>query len=286
MQVALQCGSLWLAGMGFRDWVNVADMLGFRAVELWLDRGNFWPLTSAKTERRKALEELKAHGISVPSICPLPLEEGGWSEFRFEFNIATPDDNRRGMALEFYRRAVDVAVDFEAETVLTLPGKMEEPNRVKSEHSYRRHLDNLVESLKNLSKYAGDRGITLGVENAVVCNYIDLPSELKYVVESVGADNVRVYLDVANANVFMDPLIYVEELASLLCGQIHITDNKGDKPLHLPLGMGSIDYGTIIARLRELGWDGHLLPEIFYNVDPVGGLRICKEKLENVISRL
>jgi hypothetical protein len=76
MMVALQCGSLWLAGMGFGDCVRVADMLGFRAVELWLDRGNFWPLTSERMERRRALEVLKVHGISVPSVCPLPLEEG------------------------------------------------------------------------------------------------------------------------------------------------------------------------------------------------------------------
>jgi L-ribulose-5-phosphate 3-epimerase len=286
MMVALQCGSLWLAGMGFGDWVRVADMLGFRAMELWLDRGNFWPLTSERMERRRALEGLKAHGISVPSVCPLPLEEGGWSEFRFEFNIASPDNNMRERALDFYRRAVDIAFDFEAETVLTLPGKIEEPNLIKSQHSYRIYLARLLESLKILARYAHDRGITLGVENAVICNYIDLPSELRYVVESVGEDNVRVYLDVANANVFMPPMDYVEELAPILCRQIHITDNMGDKPLHLPLGMGNIDYEKIIARLKELGWDGYLLPEIFYNDDPIGGLKICKEKLERVINKL
>lgn len=286
MRLALQCGSLAIAGMGFSEWLRVAGELGFKAMELWLDRNNFWPPTTSMAERVSGRQLLDTMGIDVPSICPLPLAPGSWGEFNFEFNLSHPDDTARAAAVEFYKMVVDSAVDFGANTVLTLPGKIEEADLMKSVHSYRNHLEKLINSLKVLAAYAADRGVTLGVENAVVCNYIDLPWELKYVVESVGYDNVRVYFDTANANVFLPPLEYLDVIGGLLCSTIHVTDNNGDKPLHLPIGMGNIDFPSILSRLKEVGWTGYILPEIFYNEDPIGGLRICKNRLEQMIGNL
>ena len=283
MKLGLQCGTLALAGMGFGEWVKVAEELGFKSMELWLDRDNFWPPTTSKMQRADALQTLSTTNINVPSVCPLPLEPGSWGEFRFEFNLAHFDERSRRKAVEFYKQVVDSAVDFGADTVLTLPGKIDEPDLMKSPHSYRQHLEKLVESLKELAAYAGDRGVVLGVEHAVVCNFIDLPWELRYVVESVNSESVKVYFDTANANVFLPPTKYLDVIGDLLCKTIHVSDNHGDRPLHLPIGMGGIDFRRVVAKLKSLGWDGYILPEIFYNEAPIGGLRTCKTRLEEII---
>ena len=47
--------------------------------------------------------------------------------------------------------------------------------------------------------------------------------------------------------------------------------------------MGTINYEKVIEALKEVGWDGYLIPEIFYDEDPVGGLKRSKEALEKMI---
>jgi len=284
MEVAFQAGTF--ASRSFQEWISVAERLGLRAMELWIDRNHLWPASTGKERRRQALEVLQAHGIKVTSLCPIPFEEKGWTEFRFEYNLAHPEESRRAEAVAWYKSVLELASDLEARNIIALPGKIEEADLMKSRFSYRQHWSQMVRSFKECAKKAEDLGVYMGVENAVVCNYVDLPEELGRVVDEVGSDYVKVYLDVANANVFQPPEHYIRTLRGKLCNTIHTTDNDGTYPYHLPLGMGTIDYRNVLGTLKETGWDGYLVPEIFYEQDPEGGLRRTKEQLEQMVREL
>ena len=285
MEVALQMGTFTRVGYGFEKCLEIANSLGIKYMELWIDRDNFWPEKTSKEELSEALSRARSYGVKMISMCPIPFKAEKWEEFVFEFDLASRDEPNREKAVKWYKSVIDMATRLEAKTIIVLPGKVEEPNFMKSKQSYRQHWEQAVKSLKELAKYAEDNGVCLGVENAVVCNYINLPGELKVMVDEVGSDYVKAYLDVANANVFLPPEIYVRELKGKLCDAIHATDNDGSYPYHLPVGMGTINYERIFSLLKEIGWNGYVVPEIFYDEDPIGGLKRSKEAFEKIISR-
>jgi len=285
MEVGLEAGSFATVGKGFDEWINVAVELGIKYIEIWIDRNHFWPESTTPEEIKRAVEKLQSSGLKVISICPIPFSAKGWEEFEFEFNLAHPDENLRRKAVEFYRSIIDEAVRLGTNNVLILPGKIEEPNRMKSKVSYRQYFESAVKSLRELSKTAADLGVKLCVENAVVGNFGDLPEELVMLVESTDPDIVKVYLDIANANVFLDPKVYINKLKDYLCDAIHATDNDGTYPYHLPIGEGTINYEEVLRLLKEVGWDGCLLPEVFTD-NPEEALRTSKEALEEIIKKL
>lgn len=285
MKIGLEAGSFAMVGKGFSEWVNVAVELGIEYIEVWIDRNHFWPESTSYKEITKAVEELQSAGLNVISVCPIPFLAKNWKDFEYEFNLAHPDEKSRYKAVEFYKSVINEAALFGAANVVILPGKIDEPNRMRSNLSYRQYFEASVKSLKELSNIARDFGIKLCIENAVVGNFGDLPEELSMLVEFTDPDNVRVYLDIANANVFLDPKIYINRLKDYLCDIIHATDNDGTYPFHLPIGEGTINYDEILRLLKHIGWDGYLLPEVFTE-DPKRALKISKEKLEKIIKNL
>ena len=283
MEIALQMGTFTRVGYSFDDCLKIASELGIRFMELWVDRNSFWPGKTDEKELSEALSKARSHGIKTISLCPIPFKAKQWEEFIFEFDLAAQSEAERLKAVKWYKSVVEMAAFLDAKTVIVLPGKVENPDFMKSRRSYRQHWEQAVKSLKELARYAEDFDIYLGVENAVVCNYINLPGEIRLILEEVGSSHVKAYLDIANANVFLPPEVYIRKLRGKLCETIHATDNDGSYPYHLPIGMGTINYEKVIEALKEVGWDGYLIPEIFYDEDPVGGLKRSKEALEKMI---
>lgn len=283
MELAMETGSLITEGFTLEGSIDAALKLGFKAVELWMDRNNLWPLSISNEEVESIRNLLESKRIRCISTCPIPFKAESWEIFEFEFNLADPVESHRNKAVEFFKKAIDVSAQLGAELVLIPPGKIEQPNFMQSKVSYRRYMDQVVKSLKECATHALELGLTLGVENTVVGNFCDTPYELRRAVERTNYSNVKVYLDIANANIFHPPMEYIKELGNLLANCIHITDNDGNYAYHLPIGMGNIDFHEVISSLKKIGWDGYLIPEIFYKEDPIDGLRISKEKLGQII---
>ena len=179
MEIAVEMGSLLTEGFSLRESVEAASKLGFKSVEFWIDRNNLWPLSASKEEVRAARDMLESTGMRCISTCPIPFKAVSWEIFEFEFNLADPDEDSRGKAVEFFKKAIDVSAMLGAELVLIPPGKIEQPNFMQSKVSYRRHMDQLVKSIRECAAHALDLGVTLGIENTVVGNFLDTPYELK-----------------------------------------------------------------------------------------------------------
>lgn len=283
MDIALQMGTLVRVGYDFDQCLKVASDLGIRYMELWVDKNHFWPESISKREKSEVLSKLDSFGVKLLSTCPIPFTSKDWATFEFEYNLASQTESLRLKAVEWYKLNIDLAADLGASVVLVVPGKIEEPNFMKSSYSYRQYWSSLVRSLKECAGYAEERGVTLGVENTVVSNFINLPGEMRSVIDEVNSENVKAYLDIANANVYLPPEMYIDELQDRLCNCIHLTDNDGAYPYHLPIGMGTINYEKIVQKLKTMGWDGYLVPEIFYDKDILVHLKDTKEKLYKII---
>jgi sugar phosphate isomerase/epimerase len=283
LELAFETGSLATAGYSLEDYVRVASDLGFKYVEFWVDRNNLWPYTSTEEDRRRAIEFLSSHGLEVVSTCPVPFSAEGWERFEFEYNLAHPTEDEREKAVKFVKDSADLTRALGGHVMIVLPGKIELPQFMESKTSYRKYFEQVVKSMKECAGHAEETGVTLGLENAVVGSIGDFPEELRKMVEAVGSEHVKVYLDVANANAYFPPVEYIRALKDILVDAIHITDNDGSHANHLPIGMGTIDFKEVLAELKASGWNGYLIPEVFYAEDPVNGVKQSKEKLQELI---
>jgi len=242
-------------------------------------------------ELKTAREKAESLGLSIVSVGPVPLSSSrGLKTFDFEFNLAHPDEERRRKAVRFYRKAIDMTVALDAPTLQVLPGRIDRPGFMNSAHSYRRHYEACVKSLGELAGAAEESGIELGVENAVVGNFMDHAGEYEPLFGDVESRSLKFLFDVANANAFLAPREYLRLLGGKLACIVHVQDNFGDFPYHLPIGDGEIDFGSIVAELRRLGWEGYLVPEIFPAPTKgfpaegmIQGLRRSKMALERLV---
>lgn len=285
LKLSLNTGTFVLTGYSLQQYIKLASDLGFEGVELWLDRDKLWPRILDKSGRRKVKEIVESYDLLITSILPDPFKQvKEWKIFEYTYDVAHPDPKKREASVKFYNTALDVASDLEAEVMIALPGVIEQPNLMLSPSSYRDHWDRAIESLKKCAKHAEDVGVCLGIENAVVCNFVDRPDEMLRMVRQVDSEYVKAYLDVANANVFFPPIDYIETLRDMLASCIHVSDNDGSYAYHLPIGMGKIDYKSVVEALTKIGWNGFLVPEVFYAEDPEGGVKKSKEALTKVLT--
>ncbi|MEM2961329.1 MAG: TIM barrel protein, partial [Candidatus Bathyarchaeia archaeon] len=144
MEIGFEAGSFATAGYRFSDYVKIAADLGFKYVELWINRKTLWPLTVKKREKEKALKTLREYGMTVVSTCPIPFKAKRWETFFFEYNLAHPSERERKKAVSFAKKSIDLTRDLGGKVMLTLPGKIEQPSFMESKFSYRQYFTSSV----------------------------------------------------------------------------------------------------------------------------------------------
>jgi sugar phosphate isomerase/epimerase len=132
--------------------------------------------------------------------------------------------------------------------------------------SFALHKRRLVGMLKKLVPAAQDHGITLALEN-----HIDLTAdEMVDVITTVGSPWLGVCLDTGNnLRLLEDPLLVAEKLAPFT-DATHVKDigtRPGDPKdfafwPSVPLGMGLVEIGQVIALLRKASYRGLLAIEV------------------------
>jgi protein FrlC len=279
MRLALGTGSLTTSGFNLDRCLETAEELGFEFLDLWMDRVNLWPLGLRREQKEETIEKISRRGLKVISTCPILFRTEDWIHFEYEFNLAHPDELERRKAVDFVKGCMELTRALESTTMLVLPGKVDQPDFMKSKVPYRTYFAQAVKSLKECAEHASQFELTLGIENAVVGNFADTPGEIHRLLSAVDSERVRAYVDTANANVFYPPEEYLEVLRGKMVDCIHVSDNDGMRSDHLPVGMGSIDFPRFLKKLKSSGWDGYLVLETFYAENPKAGLKTSKERL-------
>ena len=120
---------------------------------------------------------------------------------------------------------------------------------------------NLV-SLRELQKEARSLGMALMVENAP--GHFNTADQLGEILDAL--PEIGLHLDVGHSNLMVPENTCCEILAvygERLC-HVHLHDNKGgDADLHLPLGVGNIDFPHELAAVKACGYDGTITLEVF-----------------------
>ena len=215
---------------------------GFDFIDLTLEPPAAW------------LPDGRAVGRLIGDLGLLAVGHTAW-----HLPIASPFVELRGMALDLFRRTLDVFAAASVELVNVHPDY-----RVPL-HSAEQVRRMNAESIGTLTRDAAERGIRLMVEN--VDRMFSDVDELRVVLDA--APTAGFHLDVGHANLRLGPNQpnRTKDLLAAFSGRlthVHVSDNRGGgDDLHLPLGAGTIDWRAAARALKDSGYDGTVTLEVF-----------------------
>lgn len=120
-----------------------------------------------------------------------------------------------------------------------------------------------VEKLKYIAAHAEGKDVCICLEN-LRSSCARSVNDLLEMIDRVGSDRLGVTLDTGHLNITKAES---QREFILTAGKrlraLHIADNEGQTDQHMmPCGRGNVDFGEVIAALREIGYEGMLNYEI------------------------
>lgn len=212
---------------------------GFDFIDLTLEPPGAWPVNGARVARL-----VRDHGLSVVGHTAYFLP------------IASPYPELRERAAELFERALDVFAEVGAGRVNVHADPLTRPPEDAVERN--------VEAIGRLAAQAGERGLTLMLEN--LGRSFARIEDLRPIFEAV--DGLAFHLDVGHANMARRPgepnrtVELLQAFGSRLA-HVHVHDNFGVDDLHLPLSVGSVDWPSVVRALKDAGYDGTVTLEVF-----------------------
>jgi len=251
-----------------------AKEFGYDGIEFVFDDALLDPAKISKDDRKRYVEKVESLGLQIPSVA---------SGVFWKYNLGSTDEKLREKGRQYVKRGIDLAVDLGARVILVVPA-VADPNI-----PYEKIYSLSIEEFKELSKYAEDRGIIIGLEN-VWNKFLYSPLEFRRYLDEISSEYVAAYFDVGN----IVALGYHEHWIKLLKGKIamvHVKDfdvNIGNINGFRHIGKGSIDWKKVINLLKEAGYDDFLnvecppefYPELKAPKYPDDGYRAAKDNAE------
>jgi D-psicose/D-tagatose/L-ribulose 3-epimerase len=124
----------------------------------------------------------------------------------------------------------------------------------------KRDLERCVRNLKEVGKYAEDKGITLGVEplNRFETSFINLAEQAVELVQMVDSPAIQIMLDTFHMNIEEKDLGQAIEMAGPYLIHVHANENDRGTP-----GSGHVPWTAVAAALKKINYSGALVIESF-----------------------
>ena len=249
-------------GMAFEEGVAWAGDHGFDHVELLLDGQYARPRIEDRCDSMR--ETLSSAGVGL--VVHLP----------FSVQIGSPfAPVREGVVAEF-TAGMDLAADLGASTVVFHPSSSAWDRGWTSAE----RLPFVHDALDDLVPAALDRGLEPCLENVVSGSY-DVRAFPELLAQYPGAsmtfDTSHALLAGVDEPEMADFCrTYADRIAHL-----HLVDTRGDVDEHLPIGMGRIDFGTVLSGLAEASWSGTAALEI--DTEDYATIALGRRNLEGLL---
>lgn len=217
----------------------------YEALELVFTPGHDPDIELSDEEIKAVGERCRAAGIEISSIT------GGYNPRGNFLSNNTDDVAQAQRSLE---RIVDIAGVLGVGAILLHPGQMD-PTA-----SYNAIYDRFVKQMRQQAIRAAEVGVTICVEN-VWNKFMLSPREACQLVDDVGHQSLRIYLDVGNMMSFGFPEQWIRDLGNRIC-RVHLKDFKRREHKFAPLTEGDAPWPTIMEELRAIGYKAALVHEV------------------------
>jgi len=248
--------------------INAFAHLGFDYIEIAMDAPEEH-YRKLQENRNAIVAALDRYAMGV--VCHLPT---------FVYTADLAEDIRLASLREM-KRSLETAVDLGAEKAVLHPSIVSGLGALVLEQ-VRSYAD---ESLAVLVATARRLNVTLCLENMFPHYHIGSdPAEF----ETWFARHPDLMLTLDTGHGFIDAdgarriLQFIRQFGHRI-GHIHVSDNRGQRDDHLPLGRGRIDFKTTVSALLETGYDRTMTLEVF--TEDRRALTRSRDRLASLIAK-
>ena len=177
-------------------------------------------------------------------------------------NIATPSPVLRRAVLKRLTTSIVIAGQLGCRLWLFHPGSRTPLSHIYPGKDWQLNL----ESVRTLLKVARREGVKVAIENTPE----PFPSLLKSVddfhrfYEDLD-DNIGMVLDVAHANINNQIQDFIKQFSKKIV-HMHVSDNNGDRDLHLGIGHGNIEWKTVTKAVKTADYGNLIMIESTDNI--------------------
>lgn len=259
--------------------------LGFEAVELeGIYEDDLMAVYDARKDLKKTCADL---GLKVANFSPILPD------------LVSLDKRRREKALDLYKRGVELAVYFEADTVqmdsytppLRYRGNLPYTGKIEYGKVYQVEVDpsfrwpdlwaTLVDTTARCNALAKAAGLKLVMEPRVG-EIVSNTDALLRLMDAVNDPNVGAILDTAHLHAQKEILTLSVEKLGRRIFYLHVADNDGRENRHLAPGEGSVDWTGVFTCLEKHGFGGYVAIDVGNVPDMDDAYRRSISFLENV----
>jgi sugar phosphate isomerase/epimerase len=277
--------------------LEVAGKLGCRGIMMMSDRPHLHP-DDYIGKTKKVLDLAKSCGVEIYGLDPIhapclndlaakhkpsPDMKARWNNiFRHgvEPYFTSNEEYLRRLRIDFTKRCIDLGAELGVKVVQVATGRtLSDPD----------DADAWVKAgWKELYDHALSRNITLATEMAED-QYVSKPDEALEMLKAIGAapEHFGMVMDIGHMWVQrLDVPAQIRKLGKERIKVVHIEDMKRYKHFHLPIGEGSIDLLAALNALKEIGYEGYLMIEMynFYD-DPEPAMTRCVANLKRLLDK-
>ncbi|MFC3393454.1 L-ribulose-5-phosphate 3-epimerase [Brenneria rubrifaciens] len=256
---ALPPDGSWLARL------QLAKALGFDFVEMSVDEsdGRLARLDWSRAQRLELVNAIAVSGVRVPSLC--------LSAHR-RFPLGSEDDDIRNQGLDIMRKAIRLAQDTGIR-VIQIAG-----------------YDVYYQQANGLTRERFRHGLQLAVEMAsraqvtLAMEIMDYPL-MNSVSKALGYANYlnnpwfQLYPDIGNLSAWDNDVQMELRAGKGHIVAVHVKDTRPGVFKNVPFGTGVVDFAQCFATLRESGYRGPYLIEMWSetSADPIGEVTAARD---------
>lgn len=222
--------------------IKRVEEMGFDGIEIPIE-------DPSKIDGEKIREILRSSRIECSSICAVMSPKR---------DLANDDNDIRENGKRYVRTCIDFSVKFDSEIVAgpiysSVGPTLGMPDKNK-EWRY------AVEGLKELGKYAEDRGVFLAIEplNRYETHLINTVSECLKLIKEVDSPALKVHFDTYHANIEEKSLGNAIRQCGSLLYHFHSCENDRGTP-----GSGHIEWNEAAKALKEIEYNRYMVIETF-----------------------
>jgi sugar phosphate isomerase/epimerase len=217
-----------------------ARELGFDAIELFAPS----PTAVPQADLRKLLDD---HGLKLAAVGT----GAGW--VMHHLHLTGSDKTQRDRAQSFIRSMIDFGGPLGAPAII---GSMQ--GRWADGISRPQALEYLSAALVGLGEHAKQYGVPLIYEplNRYETNLINRVEDGVVLLKPLATKNVVLLADLFHMNIEEADIAAALRLGQGYIGHVHFVDSN-----RRPAGCGHLDFGPIMAALREIDYQGYLSAE-------------------------
>src|SRR5690606_10414117 len=207
---------------------------------------------------------LKEHGIRCWGAVTLTLGER---------NLAAKNEGQRARTVDYVKSVITMVSELDGEVVTLVPATV---GKVVPDATEEEEWKWVVDATKECFAHAQAKGVKLAIEplNRFETYLFNRAAQALALADAVHPD-CGVCLDAFHLNIEEENMYEAIRLAGKRLYDFHVADNN-----RFACGLGMLDWGKIVATLKEIGYDGALTNEFVAPVD-----RTPAAKYPNMVER-